>query len=620
MSQPSSPNHGQEKSKGDASTPEGKRSAPRRRAAGEPAQEPAAARAMAASGHGNRPTGLARAGERKKSDLAWLPWAIGGAGAAVVAVLGGFVLTASLAKPEARRATASPSANDRSSDKPAKAVAADDAFASRAVLLLGWPEDTRKGAKVLIDDEEMVFPAAGKVSFALQPRPQPYRIAIMRPGYEKIEFSCTSKAGEPIEPYIVTWTKLQPSFAQGQAPPAGRVPERRHLRRPRWDVSVDPKPATPKPEKPGAGSAVKPKEDSGDATKAAETAKAEQSGPIVPASRPSDMPPEDFLKKYGLVKSGQMWVLEAEKKLPATLNEINRLKVELTRKRYQAQLSAKKRGEAQKLYNAEKLQQAKLERLTHELPVISQTDVDTVNAGRARVAELKIAAEQAVETADRNLAVANTAGDSLAAKVAKLREYYDETKRQYAAIAAAAAIATAVADYNQAQGGDLALGPTSIFHGLAEQIKGLEAGATAMSGRIPIQRKGQLWCVRVEINGKKTIEMAIDTGAEIVLLSWKAAVLAGLDPESGQPVVTVSANGSKTTGRKLTISKLTVGKFTATDVDCVVEPAEIGDIMPLLGLTFLGKFNFHIDTVDSVLVMSTADEKGVAAEKSAKHK
>ena len=518
-----------------------------------------------------------------------------------------------LGKPEAAPAPAKDSASDRPSVKSAKAPGSDDAIAARPLLSLDWPPQTRRGASMSIDDVEMIFPATGVVAFPLQPRPQPYRIVLARPGFEKLEFFRTSLPGAAIEPYHVTWKTAQSPFAGNQAPAGGSIPAK--PRPPRWIV-VRPRPVTPPPD---AGNAMQPVVGPGNGTMAAKPAKAEPSGPIVPASRPSDMPPEDFLKKYGLVKSGPTWVLEAEKNLPAMLGEINRLKGELKRKRNLAQHAAKNRLDAQRSYDVAKEQLAALGRRMDKSPVVTRSDAAVFNANRDRVEELKAAAEQAGDTADRNLAVVNTMGDSLADKVAKLHDYYDEAQRRYGVLAEAPAIARAVADYNQAESGELALGPSSIFRGLAEPIKGLAAEATAMSGRIPIQRKGKLWFVHAEINGQKTIEMAIDTGAEIVLLPWKAAIQAGLDPETGPPVAMESANGSTTISRKVMLPKLTVGKFTLANVECVVTPAETGDVMPLLGQSFLNKFNYHIDAADGVLVISTA-AKGDAGGKSPNRK
>src|SRR5207244_4393998 len=107
---------------------------------------------------------------------------------------------------------------------------------------------------------------------------------------------------------------------------------------------------------------------------------------------------------------------------------------------------------------------------------------------------------------------------------------------------------------------------------------------------------------------KRHVEMAIDTGAEIVCLPWKAAIEAGLDPDRGQQTILESANGSETVARKLTVAKIRVGKFTLRDVECVVMPAENGDVTPLLGQTFLSKFNYRIDAGESVLLISSSSE------------
>jgi clan AA aspartic protease (TIGR02281 family) len=112
--------------------------------------------------------------------------------------------------------------------------------------------------------------------------------------------------------------------------------------------------------------------------------------------------------------------------------------------------------------------------------------------------------------------------------------------------------------------------------------------------------------VSVELNGKKSVEMVVDTGAASVSLSWETAVEVGLNPAAGEEIRVAVADGKTYLARKVTIPTVRVGGALARNVECVVNPPEYPNVPLLLGKSFLKHFKQEIDEVKGELVFSKA--------------
>ena len=79
----------------------------------------------------------------------------------------------------------------------------------------------------------------------------------------------------------------------------------------------------------------------------------------------------------------------------------------------------------------------------------------------------------------------------------------------------------------------------------------------------------------------------------------------GLKPETSDKRILIEiADGSTITGVLKKIATVRVGTFEVKDVECAVLGPEAVSATPLLGMTFLGEFQFQLDAADSTLGMT----------------
>jgi clan AA aspartic protease (TIGR02281 family) len=108
------------------------------------------------------------------------------------------------------------------------------------------------------------------------------------------------------------------------------------------------------------------------------------------------------------------------------------------------------------------------------------------------------------------------------------------------------------------------------------------------------------------LNGKGPVRMVFDTGAGPTTLSAEIASRFGLKP-TGRTVECVVADGTKVTAKEMIIRTMKVGRLTVKDVTCVVMPKEKGDVAPLLGQSFLQRFDFKYTQGSGRLVLTKVE-------------
>lgn len=123
--------------------------------------------------------------------------------------------------------------------------------------------------------------------------------------------------------------------------------------------------------------------------------------------------------------------------------------------------------------------------------------------------------------------------------------------------------------------------------------------------KISLRRDGNTFYASVVIDGKHTTEMIVDSGASVISLPYELAVSMNLKPEPGdKKIVLEIADGSRISGVLKKISTVRVGTFELKDVECAVLGPEAVNAMPLLGMSFLGEFQFQLDAAESTLGMT----------------
>jgi clan AA aspartic protease (TIGR02281 family) len=327
--------------------------------------------------------------------------------------------------------------------------------------------------------------------------------------------------------------------------------------------------------------------------------------PDVP-QRASNMDAEEFLKRCGLVTYGRRWVLPEDKDLIDNLPTLQSRAQDVARQKRLAESAEEKWNLAAKSRQAAAKD---LDALKDKLMHGGIMESDWVKAQEG-VAQSEAAAKEAEAAAHESQASAKQAVEQLQPKVAKLRQGYDYARAYYAKLAAAAAVKAAIAELNdRAPEKKYLLGPRETFAGSNKKIEEIEElSAMPLKWRqepaiVDYRDEHGSSYVQVELNGKKTVEMVVDSGAQIVSIPWKTAIDIGLNPASGERVPIVGAGNMAYIAWKVTIPTVRVGGALARNVECVVDPPQHSGT-PLLGKSFLKHFRWELDEQKRKLVIS----------------
>ena len=81
-------------------------------------------------------------------------------------------------------------------------------------------------------------------------------------------------------------------------------------------------------------------------------------------------------------------------------------------------------------------------------------------------------------------------------------------------------------------------------------------------------------------------------------------------PQNARRIRMSMADGSVIPGRLVNLESVQMGQFTVNDVDCAVLTAEATNAVNLLGMSFLGNFEFEMDAGNSELkIVTVASEE-----------
>ncbi len=168
-------------------------------------------------------------------------------------------------------------------------------------------------------------------------------------------------------------------------------------------------------------------------------------------------------------------------------------------------------------------------------------------------------------------------------------------------------IASQVAEFSKSRGKDLAFGPSNTWRSNGRKLAELEESVT--SERIPLRGDSGTFYATVVVNGEHTTEMVVDSGASLISLPFAMAREMGLEPKAGdRQILLTIADGSTITGYLKTARSVRVGTFELENVECAVLGPEATNAEPLLGMSFLGEFQFDLDSSDGTLGLTQIDD------------
>jgi|CXWL01.1.fsa_nt_gi clan AA aspartic protease (TIGR02281 family) len=135
----------------------------------------------------------------------------------------------------------------------------------------------------------------------------------------------------------------------------------------------------------------------------------------------------------------------------------------------------------------------------------------------------------------------------------------------------------------------------------ATRLPPLESSPTALDHviSIPVQRIGQLYVVPVELNGSRTVQLILDTGASHTILSQEVVRDLALLPSDYRPglVLLKTASGS-VDARVVQIDSMKIATAEVRNSSAAVHtvPDFPAGVDGLLGLSFLHQFEITLDS------------------------
>jgi len=226
--------------------------------------------------------------------------------------------------------------------------------------------------------------------------------------------------------------------------------------------------------------------------------------------------------------------------------------------------------------------------------------VGAANANASAINLLIQEQEQSKKEVDRTRAAANSAREKYVQQILKTRAAADRISSKYAELEKDEDAKSALREWNSAANTAFEIKPSRIFQAELKQLAGLEK--MVISEKIPLRREGNSYYASVVVNGEHAVEMVVDTGASSLVLPYKTAMECGVKIDaSAMSVQMIVASGAKFKSKLVALDSVRVGKFTAEKVECLVLPPEATNAPIMLGMTFLGRFNFSINGTELVL-------------------
>jgi aspartyl protease family protein len=317
------------------------------------------------------------------------------------------------------------------------------------------------------------------------------------------------------------------------------------------------------------------------------------------------------LARLGLKNQGTTLVLPAEMPFIKQLSEIT-----AQQKALGLASKAQKQLDDQAAAANKQLTAAKVEQVRLNAQLANVTDVATNNrivgtlnalAGQMELFQTQLDehGEKVKEARAKLSATREKYIDTLLA----LRKSADELSAEYEQKSADAELPALLEKMKGVTGKTYAVGPTTSFTAALKRLKGYED--TIISESIPLREQGRTYFVSVVVNGKHTEEMVLDSGASMISLPLSLAEKFGLKPSSKDEKIRLElADGRLIEAWRMTLPSVRVGKFSLENVECAVLGPEATRAEALLGMSFLGAFQFEIDSSAKKLTMVKVQGEG----------
>jgi len=228
--------------------------------------------------------------------------------------------------------------------------------------------------------------------------------------------------------------------------------------------------------------------------------------------------------------------------------------------------------------------------------------IGMINAMQGQRQLLDEQKERASEQGRKLRAELNELRETYAQRMLDLRGRADALEKAYAEKAGDEAVRDAVAAVAAADGREYSFGPSQGLQSALKKLKTLEDAI--FSDTIQLERDGGVLVASTVINGEHVQPMMVDSGCSSLLVPHRLAERFNVMPADYDRTVTCTlADGSTVQGHVKKLQSVRVGKFVVEDVECVVLGPEAVAAVPLLGMSFLGRFEFKLNPDAATLEM-----------------
>jgi aspartyl protease family protein len=264
---------------------------------------------------------------------------------------------------------------------------------------------------------------------------------------------------------------------------------------------------------------------------------------------------------------------------------------------------------------------AAIAQLNQQLIIANRSN--DVAANNAIIAELNLRETQRKQFSDAEREArgkASQAREDYITYTIEARRLAEKIDNQYKLLGEDKEVKSAIEELEKATSKTFAFGPSKTMQASLKSLKKIED--TVLSDEIPLKNSGGgTMLVNAMINGNYSKEMCLDSGSSLVLLPEKLAKeMAVTIPSDAKTIKLKLADGSIIDGKLIALPSVRVGKFEVENVECAVLGESYKGAEPLLGMSFLEKFNFKIDPDVGKLTMTKIDEPGKAGPASADKK
>ncbi len=233
--------------------------------------------------------------------------------------------------------------------------------------------------------------------------------------------------------------------------------------------------------------------------------------------------------------------------------------------------------------------------------------VALINVTRNQVRQLRkqhAKHDKAVQAARTEL---NSAEQKYAESVFQVRKRFDELQQTIDAQLQDRQIQIAVGVMHTNFDVPQDIDADKIVRAVENRLRDFEKEVFQETIGLDASRSGALFTM-VSVN-QQSIRMIIDSGATLVTLPAETAATLQVVVPDDAPILRLQlATGEQISGRRVTLDSVRVGQFEAKDVDAVVLEPIGKKAEPLLGMSYLNRYKFELDSVGKTLGLLRVDE------------